>query len=159
MTKVLALLLVVSASVISAQADSRDWSLKDMNGGTYSLTTDAAGAPTLVVFWATWCVPCKKEINDHQALLNEFVTKGVKVVLVSEDNPKSQSKIKPFIESKSYTWPVLLDPDGALLKQYGGTSIPYTVLVDKNGNSEMKIRGAISDTKALSNKVNELLGN
>ncbi len=141
----------------AAFADSRDWTLKALDGESY-MFSEHNDAPTLLMFWATWCVPCKKELTDHREFLEGLSAQGLNILLVAEDTQKTQSKVKPYVDSKGFPWTVLLDGDGELLKRFGGGSIPYSVLLDKTGESQMKIRGALSNTKALSAKVTELLG-
>jgi peroxiredoxin len=97
-------------------------------------------------------------MSDNQALFDSIAAQGVNVILVSEDTQKTQAKVKPYVDSKGFTWHVLLDPDGEVLKRYGGTSIPYTVLLGKDGTPVQKYRGAIKDVEALTKQINSLLG-
>ena len=141
----------------NARADSRDWSLQEVKGGTFTLSENLGESPVLLVFWATWCEPCKKEIAEQRPLFDSFTAKGVKVVLVSVDTQKTQAKVKPYVDSKQFPWPVALDPSSEVLKRYGGTSVPYTVLLDKDGDAKLKIKSAIKDSKSLSAQVDQLL--
>jgi len=151
-----AVLLLAFAAV--GFADSRDWSLTDTQGETFKLSEVQADAPTMLIFWATWCAPCKKELNDNQKLFQSYEDKGMRVILIAEDNLKTQAKVKPYVESKGYKWRVLLDPNGEVLKRYGGTSIPYTVLIDKDGKSVQQYRGEARNTSELTKQVDALLG-
>lgn len=146
------------AMLAPAFADSRDWSLVDLQGQNFSTTDELGDAPTLLLFWATWCAPCKKELADHKPFLDNLAAKGIHVILISEDTPKTQGKVKPYVDSRNFTWPVLLDPDGEVLKRYGGTSLPYSVILDKDGKAVQKIRGALKDTAALEKQLTDLLG-
>jgi cytochrome c biogenesis protein CcmG, thiol:disulfide interchange protein DsbE len=140
------------------RADSKDWTLQDMQGEKFTLSENLGDSPVIMLFWATWCSPCKKELDDYRKMFDEYQEKGVKVIAISEDNQKSQAKVKPYIESKGYTWKILFDPDGSLLKRYGGTSIPYSVVLDKTGSPQMKNQGAIKDQKKLADKLDALMG-
>lgn len=154
---VLAIVLLIIA-IPSVQADSKDWSLKDIKGEKFILSENLGESPVLLVFWATWCAPCKKEMDEFRDLFDSYLERGVKVIAISEDNQKSQAKVKPYIESKGYKWQVLFDPDGQILKRYGGTSIPYTVLLDKEGTAQLKNQGAIKTRKTLTDKIDTLMG-
>jgi peroxiredoxin len=160
-TLVSTLCLTALALLLSAEAglaDSRDWTLQDIKGQRYKLSEHLGSKPSVIVFWATWCVPCKKEMDEQRGLFEELMNKGVNVIFVSEDNQKSQAKVKPYVESKGYKWTVVLDPDGEVLKRYGGTSsIPYTVILDVNGNVKSKMRGAIKDSGNFRNQVTKLM--
>ncbi|MBI5059210.1 TlpA family protein disulfide reductase [candidate division KSB1 bacterium] len=142
---------------VSAFADSRDWSLQEVKGGTFKLSENLGESPVLLVFWATWCEPCKKEIAEQRPLFDSYISKGVRVVLVSVDTQKTQAKVKPYVDSKKLPWPVALDPNSEVLKRYGGTSVPYTVLLDKHGDAKLKIKSAIKDSKNLTTQIDQLL--
>lgn len=149
-------LFVLLLSLLSLPALAADWSLSTVKGGDFKLSENT-GHPLLLIYWATWCEPCKKELNEHKATFESYEQQGVKVVLISVDTQKSQSRIKPFIDSRGFTWPVLLDPGQETLKRYGGNHVPYTVLLNKNGEPAMKINSGLKDTSELSSKINELL--
>lgn len=150
-----ALLLLVTAA---AFADSRDWSLLDTKGETFKLSDVQADAPTMLVFWATWCSPCKKELDDNRKLFESFSKKGLRILLVAIDNSKSQAKVKPYVESKGYKWRVLLDTNQEVLKRYGGNNVPYTVLLDKHGTAVKKYRGEARDKQELTKQIDALFG-
>ena len=79
-------------------------------------------------------------------------------IRTASDTARSQAGVKPYVESKGYKWRVLFDPNGEILKRYGGTSIPYTVLLDKTGNASFKVRGAIKNVDELTQKITALTG-
>ncbi len=68
----------------------------------------------IINFWATWCVPCRKEVPDLEKIHRDFTGKKVKVVLVSLDFPKTlENSLIPFLEKNSITAIVILlnDPN------------------------------------------------
>lgn len=65
------------------------------------LLTQHRGKVTLVNFWASYCVPCLKEIPALQALATEFAPKGVDVVFVSSDDPATADYVAGMLASKS----------------------------------------------------------
>ena len=61
--------------------------------------------------------------------------RGVHVILIAENNAKTQSQGQALRRIKKFTWPVLLDPKGEVLKRYGGSLLPYAVVLDKDGKA------------------------
>ena len=143
-----------------AYAISRDWSLTSMSGGNYRLSENLDGSPALLMFWASWCKPCKKEMNAFKETIDYYADSlGIKVILISIDTQKTKSRVKPYIESKGYQWISLYDPDGEVLKMYGGTNkIPYTVLIDADGKTVWNRIGEMKSIDELTNKIHELIG-
>jgi peroxiredoxin len=154
-----ALLIALAAVGFATYANGapNDWFLLDTKGESFRLSSELTGRPVLLLFWATWCAPCKKEIQDQRNLFASYAKKGVNVLLVSEDTQRTQARVKPYVESKGYAWRTLLDPQGEVLKRYAGTSIPYAVLLDAQGQPVLKLRGALRNTAALTAKVDNLL--
>ncbi len=134
-----------------------DWTLKDLDGGRFTLSENLGGWPTIILFWATWCRPCKQEMKDYKSIFESYQEKGVKVLAISEDNSKTQSQIKPFIQNNGYNFTVLLDPTGEVLRSYGGESIPFTIVLDSVGTVQKTYRGKIQRIDDLSKLLEKLL--
>lgn len=148
---------VIGSIAPQAAAITNDWSLTDVDGETFQLSGALTDGPVLLLFWATWCTPCKKELGDNQALFDTLAAKGLNVILVAEDNAKTQSKVKPYVASKGYQWRTLLDPSGEVLKRYGGANLPFSVLLDEQGNVVQTYKSAIRDKATLTTPVENLL--
>ncbi len=92
------------------------------------------GQITVFSFWATWCVPCKKELNNISELYDDWKEKyNVRVVTVSIDDSRSSTKVKPYADSQRWEFDLLLDPNQDLKRDLNIQTVPFTALLDKNG--------------------------
>jgi thiol-disulfide isomerase/thioredoxin len=123
-TRALAKLAENDADVAKA-----DFTLSDLNGKPYKLS-DLRGKVVLVNFWATWCPPCRREMPDLDKLNARFGPQGLVVLSISDEN---MAKVGPFIASSGYRPAVLLDPGGAVHKEFHIEGIPKTYLFDRSG--------------------------
>ncbi len=150
-------LLTFALLLSTAQSAGRNWTLSKVNGGDFSIADHSGGRPSLLIFWATWCKPCKAEMTSLKDTFDDLNKRGLNVILISEDNQKSKSRVKPFLDSKGYEWTALLDPDGEVLKLYGGTSIPFSVMLDAGGSPVFEHRGEMKDPTEMLAKANQLI--
>ncbi len=108
----------------------------------------------LVDFWASWCGPCIKEMPNVVAAYQKYKGKGFEIVGISLDDDKN--KWTGAIKNLNMAWPQMSDLKGwesQLSAPYNVTSIPYTVLIDKDGTIVAEnLRG-----QELENKLSELL--
>jgi peroxiredoxin len=93
------------------------------------------GKVVLIDFWASWCGPCRKENPNVVKMYGEFKDRGFDIFSVSLDKDKA-SWIKA-IQQDGLIWPSHVSDLGywssSVVKQYGFTGIPFTVLIDKEG--------------------------
>ncbi len=147
--------LVATGSASAAGKAAPDFSLRDLNNVTQTLS-QYKGKVVVLDFWATWCGPCKIEIPHLQAMYTELGAKGLVVIGISADDARSSSQVKPVAMSLGITYPVLQDKDSAVVSQYDpAKTLPYTVVVDKAGNiatvfsgynagDEVKVQAAVT---------------
>lgn len=152
------LLMIMGGQTLYAGNPSSDFTLEDIEGDLFTLADHIGDGPILINFWATWCTPCKHELPHLQALHEKYTEAGFTLVTVSEDSPKSQAKVRPYVRSKRYTFTVLLDPNSEVLHLYQGNSLPFQVLLDKDGNIVETHQGYNpGDEVVLEEKIRELL--
>lgn len=113
------------------------------------------GKVVLIDFWASWCRPCRAENPNVVRLYNQYKSKGFTVFSVSLDS--DASAWKRAIQADGLVWPTHVSD----LKQwntpytqiYGFNSIPYTVLINRDG----KIIGTNLRGESLEQKLKEVL--
>lgn len=134
-------MMFVACTALQAQIPS--FQLKTLNGEAVdSSTLSNGGKPFIVSFFATWCMPCAKEMTAVSKVYDTWKSEsGVKYYAISTDQPQTAGKVKPWIESKGFKFDVLLDSNAELARHYGVQSIPYILVFDGNGNLVHKHTG------------------
>lgn len=126
-----------------------DFELEDQYGNIHRLE-DYRGKTIFLNFWATWCPPCKAEMQDIQKLYEKSATEGEDAVIVlgvaapNMGQEGSEEEIAAFMEEKGYTYPVLMDTEGELFASYGIMSFPTTFMIDRDGNVFGYVSGMLS---------------
>lgn len=109
--------------------------LKTMAGEGIS-TSDLVGngSPTLICFWATWCSPCKRELNNYAELYEDWQDEtGVNIVAVSIDDQRSIRRVAPYVNSVLWDYEILLDPNKDFARAMQVVNVPHTFLVNGEG--------------------------
>jgi thiol-disulfide isomerase/thioredoxin len=110
------------------------------DGNTASLS-DHLGKVVLINFWATWCVPCRKEIPELIEINNELSDDLFTVIGISVDGASDIEKVDMFIKNGNIDYLNILD-DGRLTRQFGNIrAIPTTLIIDKEGTVRETIVG------------------
>ena len=89
------------------------------------------GKYVLLDFWATWCVPCHKQMKDLEKILGEYEEKDLAVLGVNNEEP---DVTRAFLEKRNPVYPLLMDMGGELMSLYGVTNLPALILLDRSGN-------------------------
>jgi len=119
-------------------------SLQSLNDKSYKLQNDT-GKVLLVNFWASWCPPCVHEMPSMQALYNKLNKSSDKVFkIIAVNMAEDKDTIITFLKTKvSVNFDILLDTDGAALKQWKIFAFPTSFIIDKKGQIRYSIYGAI----------------
>ena len=118
---------------MGAEGKAPDFSLPNLTGKDVKLSELLSRGPVMLDFWATWCKPCIKGFPALQQIHDKYKDRGLTVIAVSVDSPKSRSRVAPFIKSQNYTFEVLLDIEGKVAQKYNAVAIPRTVLISQTG--------------------------
>ena len=131
------LALTIMATSSFAQKSVPDIEFKSLDGKTVNLKDYAAnGKITVISFWATWCSPCKKELDAIADLYPDWQEKyDVELLAISIDTPRAlASKVPGIVSSKGWEYEVLSDSELALQKALDFQTVPQTFILDQNGN-------------------------
>ena len=126
--------LFISSGVPEKRFPSAE--LKDLNGKTV-LTDDLIKKHkiTVVSFWATWCVPCQRELDIYGELYDEWREKyDMEIIAITIDNTRQLAKVKPLVAQKQWEFTVLSDVNQDLMKALNFTFVPQTFILDIDGN-------------------------
>ncbi|MBF0287970.1 MAG: TlpA family protein disulfide reductase [SAR324 cluster bacterium] len=84
----------------------------------------------LLNFWATWCMPCLKELPDMERLHQKLGKKGLIVLAIAMG--ESKQTVKKFLKRHPLTFPIIADPDMEISQLYGVNNLPITFLIDQD---------------------------
>jgi thiol-disulfide isomerase/thioredoxin len=117
---------------------------KDPAGKSVALA-DFKGKPLILNLWATWCVPCIREMPALDTMAGD--TPKVQVVAVSQDLD-GMDKVRPFFDAHGFkNLQPYIDKD-TLLSTGFGANLPLTVLYDSNGKEVWRVAGGMDWTSA-----------
>ncbi|MDB5076750.1 MAG: thiol-disulfide isomerase-like thioredoxin [Chloroflexi bacterium] len=108
-----------------------EFSLRSVNGASVSLAS-LRGHPILVNFWGTTCLPCRREVPLLQQAYEKYRAQGLIVIGLDSQLEDAQS-VSAFGSERNVTYPMLLDPNGAVAPTYGVNALPHSFLIDRNG--------------------------
>lgn len=127
---VIILSLLLSFSALS-QEDLPNTDLETIDGMATTIKKATAKDNVVIVsLWATWCVPCIKELDAISEVYTDWQEEtNVELVAVSVDDSRTVKRVKPLINGKGWEYEILLDTNNDLKRALGAATVPLTVLV------------------------------
>lgn len=133
---ILALFLGFTITTTVAQKRSLpDVTITDMNGQKVNIADYGKNNKiTVISFWAIWCTPCKKELNNIKDMYADWQKEyNMELVALSIDDARNTAKVKSYANGQAWDYIVLLDKNQDLKRALNFQTIPYTLLVDQKG--------------------------
>ena len=116
------------------------FTVRNLKGNRVQLA-DHKGKVVILNLWATWCGPCRMEMPGMENLYRRYRSEGLEILAVSLDKGSSD-KVQVFTDEYRLSFPVLLDSDGQVERQYHAHTIPTTFVIDKKGMIVAEVDGA-----------------
>ena len=133
-----------------------DFELKTTDGETIKLS-DLRGQAVLVNLWATWCPPCRAEMQSIEKVYQEYKDRGFAVLAVNMTYQDDAQAIMPFVNEQRLTFPILLDETGKMANAYQLRSLPSSYFIRRDGTiNEVVIGGPMSEA-LLRTRIQDIL--
>src|SRR5512134_3559179 len=133
-----------------------DFELKTPAGETVALS-DLRGQAILVNLWATWCPPCRAEMQSIEEAYQEYKGEGFTVLAVNMTYQDDPLAVMPFVEEQRLSFPILLDENSEMANAYQLRSLPSSYFIRRDGIiNEVVIGGPMSEA-LLRTRIQDIL--
>ncbi len=157
-------LLLLAACFVALAAFAQTKTLPSVNVKTLEGQTlnvqdlGKSGKITIISFWATWCSPCKKELDAIKDYYEDWQKEyDVQLIAISVDDARTAAKIPAMVAEKGWAYRILLDANKEFQQAANVSSVPYMLLLDKSGNIVFEHTGyAPGDELELEEKIKAL---
>jgi len=116
------------------------------------------GQPKIVSLWATWCGPCRMELNALKSVAERWKTEyNVEIVTISVDIPLMVGRARKMFESNGWNYTFFHDSEQKMMDALNIQGIPYSMLIDGNGKIQSVQTGYYPNyEKQLEKKIKKL---
>ena len=121
---------LAETTLINAGDVAPDFTVEMLNSGKVTLSA-LQGKPTLLIFWATWCPPCRLELSKLQEHIIDRYGDKINVLPISRG--EERAKVEEYISKMGYTFAVGLDGDQSIYRKYATNYIPRCFVIDAKG--------------------------
>jgi len=152
--------LSTASAQLSQQRTLPDVEVKTLDGQKLSIKEFAENKKiTILSFWATWCSPCKKELDAIADIYPDWQEEyDAELVAVTIDTQRALAKVKPMVEAKGWEYIILSDANQDLRQALNFQTIPQTFLLDADGNIVYSHSGYVpGDEYELEDKIKALV--
>ena len=122
------ILIVLAAPVLASTAP--DFALRSVAGANYRLS-EHRGEVVALIFWASWCGECRRELERFEKLRKTYAPAGLVVLSVSLD--EEPARAATIAGATGIDYPVLLDEGKRVSRTYQADKLPLILLIDRNG--------------------------
>lgn len=133
-----------------------DFTLETLEGESISLS-ELQGQAVLVNLWASWCLPCQKEMPAMERMYQEYAGQGFTILAVNVTNQDSLAKAQDFVSKHALTFPIVLDRDGRVSEMYNLMALPSSFFVDRDGVIQEVVIGGPMAEALLRTRIENIL--
>jgi peroxiredoxin len=149
------------AAALTTGTRARDFSARDIDGKSVTLSNHLGKQVVLLDFISTWCEPCVAEFPHLRSLYHANKAKGFVVLAISVDGPETVANVPSFARRNMLEFPVIIDGDSQIALLYNPKkTAPVTVLIDRTG-TVVSIREGYTagDERGLAQAIAQALEN
>ena len=139
MNKTIAALLLLVAGSFAGADKLPSFQLPDPEGKVHA-SSEFAGKPVLIDFWATWCATCKESVPQMVEIQKKYAAKGLEVVGISVDKGEP-AKVAKGAKKLGITYTVLHDASSTMQPVFGYNGVPSLYLYGKDGALLLTLQG------------------
>ncbi len=144
-----ALLMGNTQAAVAINANAPDFTLRSATGSNLRLQ-EQRGQVVLINFWATWCGPCRQEMPQLNKLYEKYRAAGFVLLGVNiDDDTRHATDVAAKLGLK---FPILLDTDKSVSRQYDLTTMPTTLIIDRDGRVRFIHAGYLAGYEDLYDK-------
>jgi peroxiredoxin len=135
------LIIILFILNVSAQNDNHsnsgrtapNFKLENIDRGITALNDFIGTGPVLICFWSSCCKSAVAQLEAFAGLFTEYSDGGFTLLAIAVDEENTVAKVKPYVKSKKFIFPVLYDTDGNVSRIYYAFDVPFSVLINKSG--------------------------
>lgn len=140
---------LAKTTLINAGDVAPDFTVEMLDGSKVTLS-ELQGKPTLLIFWATWCPPCRLELSKLQEHIIDRYGDKINVLPISRG--EERAKVEEYISKMGYTFAVGLDGDQSIYRKYATNYIPRCFVIDAKGKV---LYSGVGYDEAIANEVEQ----
>ena len=134
------------AGVATPGTKAPDFDLARLRGSGNVKLADLRGKPVIVNFWASWCIPCRKEFPLFRETQTMYRADGLVIVGITYKDLSRDAR--DFADDQHANWTLAAGGDGdPVAREYGVRAIPQTFFIDRDGTISARYYGAPAGEK------------
>ncbi|MBL7128796.1 MAG: TlpA family protein disulfide reductase [Ignavibacteria bacterium] len=127
----IAVFVFIQTTLTSAQTYS-DFTADDIDGNEVVLSSLLEKGPVMLGFWSSRCTACRELQRNMKTLYERYKSYGFTYIGINVDDQKTVSKVKSYVSTHGFTFPVILDTDNKIFETYSGSAIPYYLFINSD---------------------------
>ena len=153
----LTVFLLTAGLSVNAQV-VKNHTLRDVDNQTISLYDLKGESITILDFWTTWCKPCRKAIPELNKIYDQYKEKGVSMVGINCDGPRTVAQVPGVTRSLQIQYPVLMDINSDIPNSLNLSNFPTLIILDQKNKIKYFHEGFVpGDEEEIISAIDKLL--